>query len=45
VLVFWATEEEAARLLPPCYAALLAALGLPDPETYSPPIWEVGARA
>jgi hypothetical protein len=45
VLVFWATEEEAAHLLPPCYAALLAALGLPDPETYSPPIWEVGARA
>jgi hypothetical protein len=45
VLVFWETEDEAARLLPPYYAGLLAALELPDPETYAPPIWEVGARA
>ena len=45
VLVFWETEEEAARPLAPCFAALLAALGLPDPDTCRPRVWEVGARA
>jgi hypothetical protein len=45
VLVFWETEEEAAGRLPPYYGPLLAALGVPDPETYTPGIWEVGARA
>jgi hypothetical protein len=45
VLVFWETEEEAARSLPRYYGALLTALGVPDPDTYAPRIWEVGARA
>jgi len=45
VLVFWETEEEAARPLPSYYVALLAALGVRDPDTYAPRIWEVGARA
>ena len=45
VLVFWETEEEAAQPLRPYFGALLAALGVPDPETYAPRIWEVGARA
>ncbi len=45
LLVFWETEEEAARRLPPTFAALLAKLGLPDPAAYMPRVWEVSARA
>ena len=45
LLVFWETEEEASRRLPPTFAALLAKLGLPDPATYTPRVWEVSARA
>ena len=44
LLIFWETEEEAARPLPPYFAALLAKLGLPDPATYTPRVWEVDAR-
>lgn len=36
LLVLWETENEAARPLPPCLAALTS--GMPE-------IWEVGARA
>ena len=42
LITFWETEEEAARPLPPYFAALLAKLGLPDPAT--PRVWEVDAR-
>jgi hypothetical protein len=45
LLIFWETEEEAARPLPPYFAALLAKVGLPDAATYTPRIWEIGARA
>jgi hypothetical protein len=45
LLIFWETEEEAARPLPPYFAALLAKLGLPDAATYTPRVWEVDARA
>jgi hypothetical protein len=45
LLVFWETEEEAARPLPPNFASLLVRLGVPDPATYAPRVWEVGARA
>ena len=45
VLGFWETEEEASRPLPPYFAGLLAELGVADPATYAPRIWEVGARA
>jgi hypothetical protein len=45
VLVFWETEEEAARPLPPYFAALLVDLGVADPATYAPRVWEVSARA
>jgi hypothetical protein len=38
LLVFWETEDEAARPLLPCLAALFDESVLPD-------IWEVGARA
>ena len=33
LLVFWETEKQAARRLPPTFASLLAKLGLPDPAT------------
>ena len=45
VLVFWATKEEAASPLPPYFASFLTELGVADPATYTPRIWEVGARA
>ena len=45
LLIFWETEEEAARPLPPYFAALLAKVGLPDAATYTPRVWEVDARA
>ncbi len=45
LLVFWETEEQAARRLPPSFASLLAKLGLPDPAAYTPRVWEVSARA
>ncbi len=45
LLVFWETEEEAVRPLPPYFAALVARLGIPDPAAYAPRVWEVGARA
>ena len=36
VLVFWETEDQAVRPLPPCLAS---------PAGVIPEIWEVGARA
>ena len=45
LLVFWETEEEAARPLPPYLTSLLARQGVPDPATFMPRVWEVGARA
>jgi hypothetical protein len=36
LLVLWETDDEAARPLPPCLAALTSG---------TPEIWEVGARA
>ncbi|HEU5215767.1 MAG TPA: hypothetical protein VFU30_09525 [Gaiellaceae bacterium] len=45
VLVFWETEEQAARRLPPRFTPLLAGLGMTDAATYAPQVWEVGARA
>ena len=45
LLIFWETEEEAARPLPPYFAALLAKVALPDAATYTPRVWEVDARA
>jgi len=45
LLIFWETEEEAARPLPPYFAALLAKLDFADPGAYTPRVWEVDARA
>jgi hypothetical protein len=45
LLVFWETEEEATRPLPPYFAALLARFGLPDGDAHTPRVWEVDARA
>ena len=45
LLIFWETEEEAARPLPPYFATLLAKLGLPDAAADTPRVWEVDARA
>jgi hypothetical protein len=45
LLVFWETEEEASRPFTPEVASLLDGLGVPDPATYPPRVWEVGARA
>ncbi len=45
MLVFCEAEEKAARPLPAYFAALLAELGIADPATYAPGVWEVGARA
>jgi len=45
VLVFWETEEEARHTLAPFFAGLLARLGVADPATHAPEVWEVGARA
>ena len=42
LLVFWETENEAARPLLPCLAALLDELGATSDVSR---IWEVGARA
>ena len=45
VLIFWETEEDATRLPPAYFAALLAELGVADPAAYAPKVWEVSARA
>jgi hypothetical protein len=45
LLVFWETEEEAAQPLPLYFAPLVGKLGVCDPTTYAPRVWEVGARA
>ena len=45
LLVFWETEDEAARPLRPSLAVLLDGLAATDATTDSPEIWEVGARA
>jgi len=45
LVVFWETENEAVRPLPPRLAALLAELGTAGPTAGVPTIWEVGARA
>lgn len=45
LLLFWETEDEAARPLPPRLAVLLDGLGTVEATSCRPAIWEVGARA